>query len=54
MKNEIRDTIQKSMKWVQGEDDAMEGWPPNRFMRNDKDYMDGYNSVKESLNDQAN
>lgn len=31
----------------QGKNDAIEGYPPNRFMRGDTEYMRGYNEYRE-------
>jgi hypothetical protein len=33
-----------SKKYKQGIEDAQEGFPPNRFMRNDPEYTAGYNA----------
>jgi hypothetical protein len=35
----------ESKKYKQGIEDAEDGFPPNRFMRNDVEYMNGYNSI---------
>lgn len=31
-----------------GVEDAEEGYPPNRYMRDDAEYMRGYNSIAEA------
>lgn len=40
--------MSESKKYLQGVEDAQDGFPPNRFMRNDSEYMRGYNSVNAS------
>jgi hypothetical protein len=37
---------ENAKKYEQGFDDAREGFPPNRFMRSDADYMRGYKAAE--------
>jgi hypothetical protein len=34
-----------SKKYRQGVEDAQDGFPPNRFLRSDPEYMAGYNAA---------
>ena len=40
-------------KYNQGIKDRLEGFPPNRFMRSDPEYMAGYNSGRVTLAHEA-
>lgn len=40
------DQDKKARAYTQGNEDARDGFPPNRFLSSNADYMEGYNEFK--------
>ena len=41
-----KETGQQKIKYDQGSLDAQSGYPANRFMQEDPNYMNGYNDIR--------
>jgi len=39
-------TLAQKLKYTQGNEDARDGFPLNRFMRSDPDYKEGYGDMQ--------